>query len=240
MSDYLKARAVAHVPAALYSRLAPLSTAPLSEEKLEWLSRYRTLIDSASSEIAADETLPSTTKTSRLELLRLVRAAVQEAHEDHKFTPNEFRTLTRKVRPHVEAALQFAAGSQIRQFDDRMRSWQQEQPALDWGRAVVVVLGNHQARRDYLQTQFFYSIFPDSPVKEDRVVFAESTTTPPSLRTEEADDALLLLSKVMFDKGLAEAVFGDRYALQRDVLGSAAKEQLKPSRRTRTSFTSLP
>jgi hypothetical protein len=54
-------------------------------------------------------------------------------------------------------------------------------------------------------------------------VFAETLTPGAPLDQAPPADALVLLAKVMLDKGMAAIVFGDPLALQSDVLGDAAE-----------------
>jgi hypothetical protein len=54
----------------------------------------------------------------------------------------------------------------------------------------------------------------------------ETLNPPPPLEKAAPRDSLMLLSKVMLDKGLSQFVFGDVYALQSDVLGDAAEAVL--------------
>jgi hypothetical protein len=99
-----------------------------------------------------------------------------------------------------------------------------EHPSLAWDRGVVVILGIHQARENYLQRQFFDWVFHDQPSKQARVVFAETLIPPPPLEKDPAGDAMMLLAKVMLDKTIAASIFGGPLALQSDVLGGAAED----------------
>ncbi|MGI3899937.1 MAG: hypothetical protein ACRYGP_33080 [Janthinobacterium lividum] len=70
--------------------------------------------------------------------------------------------------------------------------------------------------------QFFDHLLGDDPWSENKVVFAETLSIPPSLDKEPAKEAVELLAHVMLDKTISSALFKDPLALQSDVFGQEA------------------
>ena len=227
MKHYLDARSVAHTPAAVYTRLVPFGLGKLDEARLEWLAKYQSLLSAAETEIEARAQVPEDIRQVQVGLLADVRRFVQRVHQQASVDHAMLDAFGAAVRAGVRRNLEFAAASQLEQFRTQIDAWKSSYPALRWDEAVVVVIGVHQARRQNLQTQFFDWLSGDSPEREDRVVFAETLDPPPPLDKAVPAGPLLLLSKVLLDRGLARFVFGDVYALQSDVLGDAAETILK-------------
>lgn len=132
------------------------------------------------------------------------------------------------VRAATETGFHVAVRSTLDQFRAQVGRWRQQYPELDWSNAVAVVIGTHQPRALSWQRQFFDWMLRDDPVREDRVVFAETLGFPPRIDGPGGPtDVLMLLAAVMLDKTLAEALLGDPLLLQSDALGPAAREIIR-------------
>jgi len=59
------------------------------------------------------------------------------------------------LRPGVKKTLEAAAAAQREQFQAQIGHWKTSYPTLAWDRALVVIIGTHQARENYLQKQIF-------------------------------------------------------------------------------------
>jgi hypothetical protein len=220
---YFEARSVAHTAAAMFAGLAPYGTGPLGDERLQWLKAYQSLLLAAEAELERRTDIPDDLKAHQLALLADVRRTAQRIHQQGVLEETALADMGRTVRRGIQKNLEAAAASQLDQFRAQLTKWKQDHAGLEWDKAVVVIVGVHQARNRYLQRQFFDWLLQDQPTREDRVVFAETMTPPPPLDKEEPKDALVLLSKVMLDKGLSRAIFDDPLLMQSDVLGDAAE-----------------
>lgn len=227
MGKYLEARSVAHAAAAVYVGIAPFGMGALDQARLGWLAKYERLLVAAEGEVQARTDLPDDIKLVQVALLSDVRHIVQRIYQRGTVDQELLSELGRRTREGIRTCLKFAAASQLDQFKAQVDEWKAAYPDLRWKDAVVVIIGIHQARRNYLQRQFFDWLLQDNAISEDRVVFAETIAPPPPLEKAEPADALLLLSKVMLDKGLSMTIFENTYAMQSDVLGDAAAEIIK-------------
>lgn len=223
MKAYLEARAVAHTPAALYAGLAPFGLGRLDNDRLQWVQRYQSLLSAAEAQIRTRTDIPESVRTIQVGMLADVRRIAQRIQQQGAVDQTILNEMGSTVRDAVRKNLEFGAASQLDQFRKRVEQWKATYSALAWDRAVVVIIGFHQARDRYLQRQFFDWLLHDSPTRQDRVVYAETLTLPASVE----GDALVLLSKVMLDKGLSNVIFADPLTLQADVLGDAAEEIIR-------------
>ena len=226
MKVYLEARAIAHTVVALNARLAPFGLGPLDSERLDWLAKYETLLTNAASELTGRSNVTDSLNAAQLDMLVKVRGFVQRIYQRGEVDQTILDEMGAIVRPGIKKNLEAAAASQLVQFRTRIDQWKASYPALAWDRAVVVIIGIHQARENYLQRQFFDWLLHDQPSKQERVVFAE-TLQPPTIEKDGAADAMMLLSKVVLDKAISTSIFGDPLALQSDVLGGAAEDIIR-------------
>jgi hypothetical protein len=227
MKLYLVSRTVAHTAVAMNARLAPFSSKPLDADALEWLATYQALLTSAADELTNRNDIPEGIKTIQLNMLRMVLSFAQRFHQRGQVDPATLEEMNSRLRPAIKSNLEAAAASQLEQFKKQIAQWKVSFPGLAWDQAVVVIIGTHQARENYLQRQFFDWLLHDQPSKEERVVFAETLAPTASLETDPATDSLMLLAKVMLDKTLSTPIFGDPLALQSDVLGGAAAQIIR-------------
>jgi hypothetical protein len=227
MKLYLVARTVAHTAVALNARLASFSSRPLDPDALQWLETYQGLLTTAVDELINRNDIPEGIKTIQLEMLRAVLGYVQRIYQRGQVDPAILEEMNSRLRPAIKSNLEAAAVSQLEQFKNQISEWKAGFPGLAWDQAVVVIIGTHQPRENFLQRQFFDWLLHDQPRKEERVVFAETLVPTPSLETDPATDAMMLLAKVMLDKSLSTSLFGDPLALQSDVLGGAAEQVIR-------------
>lgn len=227
MSVYLQARSVSHVAPALIARLAPAAPGPLDSQRSGWLASYEQLLANAAMALRARNDIIEETKSKQITLLETVLDVVKEIRRRGEVDEQTLRSMGTMVRPHIESNLALAATSQLEQFRRQIELWKTQYPSLNWNQAVVVIVGNHQARRNYLQRQFFDWMLGDHPDKEDRVVFAETLIPPAPLQQDLQPPAMVLLSKVMLDKQISQYLFDDPYTLQSDVLGGAAQNIIR-------------
>jgi hypothetical protein len=224
---YNQTRSVAHTVVALNARLAPFGLGRLDVERLNWLANYDGLLTRAMDELTIRSDIPGDLKADQLKVLSTVRGVVQRIYQRGEVDQVILDELSSTVRPSISRLIMAAAASQLEQFRDQIARWKVRYPTLAWRRAVVVVIGVHQARENDLQRQFFDWLLDDRPSKQERVVFAETLTFPPPLENAPATDAMMLLAKVMLDKTISTSIFGDPLALQSDVLGGAAEDIIR-------------
>ncbi|MFC3677038.1 hypothetical protein [Ferrovibrio xuzhouensis] len=238
---YNDAKTVAHIPAALFTHFTAAgpvgSGREISGNEIEWLGTYlgklesskAALLEKAYPEIQdipeyGEGNYDSLVRIPQLTMIDGTIALVDQLLTSRKLTPQWLNDLKATTEDGIKASLTAAATSQLTQFHAQMIKWRNENKTLEWHEAVVVIIGIHQARRKYLQRQFFDKLLYDDPELEDHVVFAETLTpfAPPQggRAPGPVQDAQLLLAKVMLDKDLSSYLFGNRYRLQWDLLGA--------------------
>lgn len=222
MRLYLETRAIAHTGVALYARLAPFGFGKLDPDRLAWLNGYAALLSKAEANLESRTDIPPDLKSTQLKMLATCRRTIQSMIQQGEIEIGTLKALAADIRPGIDINLEAAAGSQLEQFRSQVNKWKSTYTDLNWSNAVVVILGIHQARENYLQRQFFDWLLHDNPDSQEHVIFAETMSLPRPLEVDPAPQAIELLSKVMLDKEISAAIFNDPLRMQSDVLGNAA------------------
>lgn len=158
--------------------------------------------------------------------------ATSEVYVQHLLDTKEthkkgFTLYSSGVRRMVEGNLYDGAKEQLDQFKAQMEKWKTEYPNENWEDLRVVVMGFHQARDLYALKLFFQWLLKE-PDFEKKVVFAEYQFSIFGDQKEKAEElALLLLTKVDFEKEPSLFLLGNETQLQKDVMGPAAQKILK-------------
>ncbi|MEN0073241.1 MAG: hypothetical protein AAGC69_02600 [Paracraurococcus sp.] len=222
LAQYRQASAVAHAAATLAVRLQPDGPGPLDATRRAFLTRFEAQLRAAEAELAEQPGLSEEVRQLQGDMLAETRRTTQRILQRGAVEPGLLEALGTRMRAGIGRNLEWAARTQLEQFRAQAERWKAAYPDLAWDRAVVVVIGVHQARNGNLQRQFFDWLLHDTPERQDRVVFAETPVPPPPLGEARPDDALGVLARVMIDKDLARIVLGDPQGLQSDVLAPAA------------------
>jgi len=222
---FLMARTT-HPPLALYSILSMQGFGPLTDTTRQALTNYVELLGRARDEVASAQI----NENMRQRLTSLLTQSSDYATgvlQDGGARPEAFRTYVQAIRPLVEANLVTGAREQLIQFKAQLDQWKAAYPTERWNALLVVVLGFHQARELYA-TKLLFQWLLREPVTERRVVYAEVLFPPfGTCRDESQRLALELLAKVDFERDAAGLILGDDTALQRDVMGPAARDVLE-------------
>lgn len=221
---FLMARTT-HPPLALYSILQSQEFGPLTDSTRRALMNYAGLLARAREELAGVP-MDDDMRHRLNQLLMQSSNYTERVLRDGNATPEAFRSYVQTIRPLVEANLATGAREQLAQFKAQLDRWKVEFPVERWDTLLVVVLGFHQARELYA-TKLLFQWLLREPATEHRVVYAEVLIPPFGPRREESQQlALELLAKVDFERTAADMILGDDTALQRDVMGPAARDLL--------------
>lgn len=117
------------------------------------------------------------------------------------------------MRPLALANATETAYVQLEQLHGAVMAFREELgPA--WERTLVVVLGPRAPRIDNLAMSYFEEMLGADAARE-RLIYAENITEPA--------EAIALAERSLIDRRLGEVAFGDRFRLERDLLGDAAR-----------------
>ncbi len=213
---YHQYKAIAHIPLALYVKLAPRVGRPFDKPMLDWLTAYMKHVQAAGASL---DGRPGWTA----EQLRLHRkivadsvAFIEKIGGAEQVADEQLTAYTRAMRPLVLASADAAARAQLDGLHALVNKWRAEL-GPHWGHVNVVVLGPKQPRPGNVQYEYFVRAMGRAAVGK-RLWYAEGVF--------DKDGGANLLGTLLADRGASIAFFGDPVRLERDLLADAAQRHL--------------
>ena len=213
---YHQFKAIAHIPLALYVRLARHVGRPFDKEMLEWLTAYMKQVQVAGASL---DGRPGWTP----EQLRLHKKIVADSMRfmekiggAEEVSDAALTVYTRAMRPLVLASADAAARAQLDGLHALVNKWKAEL-GPHWSHVDVVVLGPKQPRPGNVQYEYFLRAMGRGAVGK-RLWYAEGVF--------DKDGGVSLLGTILIDRGASLAFFNDPVRLERDLLADAAQRHL--------------
>lgn len=213
---YHQAKAIAHVPLALYVWFHARTGKPLDAAFLAKLKAYRALVVAGADSLAGRKGWTKRVLTLHRRIVAASLKLIDEALARKRISAARLRAYTRSMRRPVLASADLAARAQLDGLDARMRRWR-KRLGKDWRRTVVVVLTSRQARRDNLQYLYFRALMGDAAVGK-RLFWGTNIFS--------AQGGHRLAGTILLDRGASVAFFRNPRRLERDLLGDAAKRHI--------------
>jgi hypothetical protein len=213
---YHEYKAIAHIPLAIYVKLARYPERPFDKEMLEWLTAYMKQVRAAGASL---DGRPGWTP----EQLRLHKkivadslAFLEKIGAAEQFHDSDLNAYTRAMRPLVLASADAAAKVQLDGLHALVNKWKAEL-GPHWSHVDVVVLGPKQPRPGNVQYEYFVRALGRGAVGK-RLWYAEGIF--------DKDGGMTLYGTIRVDRAASLAFFGDPVRLERDLLADAAQRHL--------------
>lgn len=213
---YHQYKAIAHIPLALYVKLARHPERPFDKEMLEWLTAYMKQVQAAGASL---DGRPGWTP----EQLRIHKKIVADSLKfmetigaAEQFHDNQLNAYTRAMRPLVLASADAAARAQLDGLHAAVNKVRAEL-GPHWSHVDVVVLGPKQPRPGNVQYEYFARAMGRGAVGK-RLWYAEGIF--------DKDGGMNLLGTILNDRAASLAFFDDPVRLERDLLADAAQRHL--------------
>lgn len=214
---YHEYKSIAHVPLALYVRLAPHAGRPFDQATLDWLAAYLKQVQAAGASL---DGRPGWTLTQLRNHKAIVAASVtfiETIGAAERVGDGELTAYTRAMRPRVLASADAAAKAQLDGLNALVNKWRAEMGQAAWSRVHVVVLGPKQPRPGNLQYAYFARALGHA-AEGRRLWYAEGIF--------DKDGGVALMGTILLDRGASIAFFADPVRLERDLLADAAARHL--------------
>ncbi len=213
---YHEYKAIAHIPLALYMKLAPLPGRPFDKATLDWLTAYLKQIQAAAKSL---DGRPGWTPP-QLVLHKKIAAESEKFIEKiggaEQMSDDDLTNFARAMRPLVLASADAAAKAQLDGLHALVTKWRAEL-GPHWSHVDVVVLGPKQPRPGNVQYEYFRRAM--GPGAEGRRLwYAEGIF--------DKDGGMTLLGTILIDRAASIAFFNDPKRLERDLLADAARKHL--------------
>ncbi len=213
---YHEYKAIAHIPLALYVKLARYPERPFDKEMLDWLTAYMKQVQAAGASL---DGRPGWTP----EQLRLHQKIVADSLKfmetigaAEQYHDEQLNAYTRAMRPLVLASADAAARAQLDGLHAAVNKIRAEL-GPHWSHVDVVVLGPKQPRPGNVQYEYFRRAMGRG-AEGNRLWYAEGIF--------DKDGGMNLLGTILNDRGASLAFFNDAHRLERDLLADAAQKHL--------------
>lgn len=213
---YHQFKAVAHIPLALYAKLAPLPGRPFDKATLDWLTMYLKQVQAAGASL--DGRAGWTPEQLRLhkKIVADSIAFIEKIGGAEQVADEELTAYTRAMRPLVLASADAAAKAQLDGLHALVGKWRAELGPR-WTHVDVVVLGPKQPRPGNVQYEYFRRAM-GAGAEGRRLWYAEGIF--------DKQGGLNLLGTILVDRGASLAFFDNPKLLERDLLADAARRHL--------------
>jgi hypothetical protein len=216
---YQLIKMVSHVPLTIFCALHPVGGEP-AQHSAARTDSLRAWIAQAKPELAREEReLGAETMHDLRTVLDASDALLQRGHA--RITPDAAKELAEVLGPVLLRLIDRATQLQLDALHAHVEAALQGLMREELARMQVVVTGNHQARVRSLPMQYFRHRLREPEGVELRVTYAEAVSS--------EQEALALIGTKKLDREIAQAFFGDRNRMQRDLLGDAAQARLRSS-----------
>jgi hypothetical protein len=131
------------------------------------------------------------------------------------YTAEDYSAYASSVWPSVEANIQLAAKLQVDNFEALLTKWRKEMGEEEWSRLYAVVGTAWAMRRENVHFQILAQMMGREAVNE-RLILAES------IPDVTEDQLVMLLGRIINDRGVGVLVFGKKFRMDVELMGEAA------------------
>jgi hypothetical protein len=214
---YHQYKAIAHIPLALYVKLAPLGGRPFDAATLDWLAAYAQQVQAAGASLDGRAGWTPAQLRDHQAIVAAAARFIAAIGAAKQMGDAELTAYTRAMRPLVLAGADAAARAQLDGLHALVGKWRAEMGAGPWSRLHVVVLGPKQPRPGNVQYAYFQRALGRG-AEGRRLWYAEGVF--------DKDGGVTLMGTILLDRGASLAFFGDPVRLERDLLADAAARHL--------------
>jgi hypothetical protein len=209
-------KVVTHVPLGVYVMTAPYADGPASDELRDKAAAYRERARAFAAILGQLEIPVSQMPRQRL-MVDGSLALLDRLVADGTVSKRELDAFARRMGPPQLINADLAAAAQLDSLHAATAEMRARLKPGQWEKLYVLVMGSKMPRGGNIVYEYFVRVLGRSEI-ERRLLYTEGLTTP--------DTAAPLVGTVVIDRDAAQAFFGDRYRLDRDLLGDGARKHL--------------
>lgn len=209
-------KVVAHVPLGTYVMALPYADRAPSEELRGKAASFREKA-SAFAAVLDKLEIPASQMPRQRQMVDGSLALLDRLIADGTVSRRELEAFARRMGPPQLVNADLAAAIQLDSLHEATAEMRARLRPGQWEKAFVLVMGSKMPRGGNIVYEYFVRVMGRGEI-ERRLLYTEGLTTP--------DTASPLVGTVTIDRAAAEAFFGDRYRLDRDLLGDGARKHL--------------
>ena len=214
---YQQMKSVSHTVVGVYEIISPYFNAPELQNWRPKLVEFNRMLKGGLASLADVGMPPDVEKHCRTILKGGVKFT-DKILQTGTFTADDYAAYARSVWPAIAENVHLAGKLQVDHFEALIKKWRKEMGEEEWSRLYAVVGTAWAMRRENVHFQILAQMMGRDAVN-DRLIIAESI---PDI-TE--DQMLMLLGRIINDRGLAVLVFGKEYRMDVELMGEAARAE---------------
>jgi hypothetical protein len=229
---YQLLKSIGHSTMALSEVLVPYLNSP---NDLTWrgaLAAYRSRMQSALDDLDAAPMRDDWKPVNRAILENNI-AFMDETLQANAVSPEGMQAFAKKQAPLLKEDIAWAAQTQVEHWMDVLAGWKQMLGA-DWDKTYAASNTIYVARQNNVLFSVLAQFFPPEAIN-DRLMLIETisfTTTP--------DDMLEALTRIISDRSVGAAFFGDYHLMDYELMGGDARQAVIDEDKKRNIPVNLP
>jgi hypothetical protein len=229
---YQLLKSVGHSALALSEVVVPYLGSPEDSTWRSALAAYRSRMQSAFDNLEAAPLRDDWKLVSR-EILENNIAFADQALKANSISPKALQEFAKKQAPLLKKNIAWAAETQVEHWMDVIAGWKQ-MLGVDWDNAYAASNTIYVARQNNVLFSVLAQFFPPDAIN-DRLMLIETTsfvTTP--------DDMLESLTRIIADRSIGAAFFGDYHLMDYELMGGDARDAVIAEDKQRNIPVNLP
>ena len=215
---YNKMKTLGHIPLAIFCLFHAVNDGPLSRSLKGRLVSYRALLDSAGRELDVSEEVDAGIVPRPVAIHAMAMAFLGSVLKAGTTSRHALHGFTRGVCDDVDLVLAVAARAQLAACERTVKEIRALLSPEEWAELRVLILGPYMAKQGEIFLQYFSKEL-NTPVSGDRrLIYFDG---------DDLKAAYERFGTVTLDAEAAQAIFGNRRRLHRDVLADATQEYLQ-------------
>jgi hypothetical protein len=214
---YNKMKTLGHIALAVFSLLHAVHDGPLSASLKARLVSYRRLLDSAGAALDVSEEVKAGILPRPVGIHAMAMALLGTILRTGQTSREALHEFTRGLCDDIDLVLAAAAKAQLQAVERTIAELRALLTPKEWTELRVLILGPYMAKQGEIFLQYFAKLL-NTPVSGDRrLVYFDG---------DDLKAAFERFGTATLDAEAAQAIFGNRRRLHRDVLADATREYL--------------
>jgi hypothetical protein len=215
---YNKMKTLGHIPLAVFCLLHTANDGPLSPSLKARLVSYRALLDSAGAALDVAQEVAAGILPRPIGIHAVAMAFLSTAIKTGAASRAALHRFTHGVCEDVDIVLAVAARAQLEACERTMAQVRALLSAEEWAQLRVLILGPYMAKQGQIFLQYFAKLLNTTVSGDRRLVYFDG---------DDLEAAYERFGTATLDAEAAQAIFGNRRRLHRDVLADATREYLQ-------------
>jgi len=218
---YHQLKAVGHMLFGVYLSLIVREPGGLNERKLLQVEQQHNLINTVLDHLHELD-FPEAVRARQRALLEAASRILADCRRSRRVDLEAVHAFARDMGRKMNENNVMAQRAELDLLHAKVCAWLDRMDEKERERLFVVVCGSHQARYQEIAMTYFRHLLGEFAAHgahgEDKLMYSEAQF--------QEDSAIDLIARHIIDQDAGDAFFGDRFRMQRDLLGDGAEAHI--------------